>query len=285
MTQVQMIPVTQIRNVSNVRTSNGFDKESIEQLAASIQTHGLLQPILVRHATADDEDGPDGNPPFVIIAGRRRLAACKLAKMTEIPALVTSSDTEQSYQMEIAENLQREQMTLADVARAVRTLMMIYDNAKRVGTILNKSPAWISKHLTLTSSRFSTVAAELMDQGLVSDLETLLLVNQIAKLPPSMPRAHAALQRMVRLATEGNLNRQIARDTLASLKAPARETPAPVTTTTTDTKAHHETHTDAGPVDPASHFTVQVPIAYLALFEEAGGLAWLTAQLDQHAGK
>ena len=103
MQQVQLIPLGQIHAMSNMRLSNGFDKEGLTQLAESIKTHGLIQPIVVRHATESDEEGADGNPPYVVIAGRRRIAAAKLAGMAEIPALVSANDEEASYQVEIAE--------------------------------------------------------------------------------------------------------------------------------------------------------------------------------------
>jgi len=278
---VQLVPIAQIRTTSNVRLSNGFDKEGLSELAESLKTHGMLQPVVLRNATADDEAGPDGNPPFVVIAGRRRIAAAKLAGFAEVPALISNAEQEAAYQMEIAENLQREQMTLADTARAVRTLMMIYDNAKRVGTILNKSPAWVSKHLSLTGSSFSTIAAEMLDRGIVQDLETLILLNQIDKLTKTDPRALLTMGRMIRIAQAGDMNRQIARDALAALKAPPAAAPAPVTTTTTHTKANHTETTTAAPVDPTTHFQVAVPVQYLAAFEQLGGIEWLCAELTK----
>jgi ParB family chromosome partitioning protein len=272
---VQLLPITSVAVPSHVRTQNGYDKESIGQLAASINQHGLLQPIVVRPATDDDKPAE-----WVIVAGRRRIAACKLAGMTEVPALVTQTDEAKAYELEIAENIQREQMTLADTARAVRTLMTIYDNAKKVGEVLNKSAAWVSKHLAVTSSKCPAAVLDLMDRGIVTDLETLILLKQVAEMPTSNIAAAQTMTRMLRIAHEGNMNRQIARDALAKLKAPA--SPAPITPTvakltTTRTVAPEGTFTGNPPMtaDPEKEFTVILPIDLLALVEMKGGTDWI----------
>lgn len=269
---IQAIPLHQIATPSYVRLSNGYDKESLTQLAASIERHGLISPIVVRNATDTDEDTPQH---YVIVAGRRRVAACRLLNLPAIPAIVSGTDEAKAYELEIAENLQRENMTLADTARAVRTLMMIHDSAKKVGEILNKSPAWVSKHLTATSSKVSPVLAEMLDRGIVQDLETLLLMHQIAKEPQS---AAPVFQRLVRMAHAGTLTRNDARDALARLRSTA--TPAaPVTVTETTTRTAPQTTTTAAPTDPVENFTVALPIALLATFEERGGIEWLLAEL------
>lgn len=279
--EVRLIPVTTIAAPSFVRTSNGHDKESLSQLAASIKAHGLLQPIVVRPPNEDEAQAGTG---WVVIAGRRRLAAFKLAGLPEIPAMVTSTDEARSYELEIAENIQREQMTLADTARAVRTLMTIYNNAKKVSEILNKSPAWVSKHLAVTSSKCPETIKDLMDRGLVTDLETLVLLKQIAEMPASHPDAASALTRMLRIANEGNMNRVLARDTLAKLRAPrtaatANTTaPATVKTTTTRTLAADPTEPQT---DPAKEFTVALPIELLAQYEMAGGREFLIRVLQR----
>lgn len=274
---VQILAIASIAAPSYVRQQNGHDKEGLSQLAASINQHGLLQPIVVRPATEEDKPAD-----WVIVAGRRRLAACKLAGMTEIPALVTDTDEAKAYELEIAENIQREQMTLADTARAVRTLMTIYDNAKKVGEVLNKSPAWISKHLAVTSSKCPAVILDLMDRGIVTDLETLVLLKQIAELPSSHPAAAATMTRMLRIAHEGNMNRQIARDALAKLKAPApQSTPTAPSTSTLTTRQQVTVSLPTDTQNPETHFAIDVPIEHLAAFELLGGTEWLIGQLKQ----
>jgi ParB family chromosome partitioning protein len=272
---VQMIHPAAITAPSFVRQQNGHDKESLNQLAASIKQHGLLQPIVVRPATEEEKPAQ-----WVVIAGRRRLAACKIAGMTELPAIVAETDEARSYEMEIAENIQREAMTLADTARAVRTLMTIYNNQKKVCEVLNKSAAWVSKHLAVTASNCPRVVQEMLDQGIVKDLETLMLLRGIASMPASHPGAVATMQRMMRIAQDGQMNRQIAQDALAKLRSPA---PASTSTTTrgatTTTTQQMELTSDK---QPATTFSLELPIAYLEKIEAMGGSEWLMKLIDEH---
>ncbi|HXC40745.1 MAG TPA: ParB/RepB/Spo0J family partition protein [Burkholderiales bacterium] len=282
---VQMLPIATISAVSYVRQQNGHDKESLSQLAASISQHGLLQPIVVRpEADAAGIVTPDR---WIVIAGRRRLAACKLAGLDHIPALVTDTDEARSYEMEIAENIQREQMTLADTARAVRTMMAIYDNARKVATILNKSPAWVSKHLSVTSSKCPPAVADLMDRGIVTDLETLILLRQIAETPVSNPAAAPTMTRMLRIAHEGNMNRQIARDALLKLRSPAPSTPPALVKTRDATFKAVQPAAPPNDDAPATSFCPSLPVEYfqklLTLCEMTGAdspAACITALID-----
>ena len=79
------IPVTLIDTNPN-QPRKTFDKNSLAELADSINQNGLLQPILVR------ETGDMMNRRYEIIAGERRFRACKMIGMSEIPAIVTEAD-------------------------------------------------------------------------------------------------------------------------------------------------------------------------------------------------
>lgn len=210
---VRAVPVDQIEVASFVRTSNGYDRDSLRELAESIKLHGLIQPIVIR---PQEEGEGVSQEKFAIVAGRRRLAACKLAGLKEVTAIITDSDESRAYELEIAENIQREDMTLHDTARAVRTLFMIHGNAKAVQRIVNKSPAWVSKHLTITADSFPTALAELMADGALSDLETVLILAQITKLPA--PQAASTYAKLLQRAQAGELSRAEAKAELEKLK-------------------------------------------------------------------
>ena len=94
-----------------------FDKEALEQLAESIKEHGLLQPILVREY---------GDGRYQIIAGERRFRACKLAGLTEIPAIVVERDDKSATQIALIENIQREDLNPLEEAQAYRALATDY---------------------------------------------------------------------------------------------------------------------------------------------------------------
>jgi ParB family chromosome partitioning protein len=90
-----------------------FDAASLQELAASIREHGLLQPILVTPV----ESG------YQLIAGERRLRAARLAGLTRIPAVVRSADQQQQLGLALVENLQRSDLNAMDEARAFRRLV------------------------------------------------------------------------------------------------------------------------------------------------------------------
>lgn len=95
-----------------------FDKEALEELAASISENGLLQPILVREY-ADSR--------YQIIAGERRFRASKLAGLSEIPAIVLDRDDRKVAEIALIENIQREDLNPVEEAMAYRALIKEYD--------------------------------------------------------------------------------------------------------------------------------------------------------------
>ena len=95
-----------------------FDKESLEELAASILENGLLQPILVREY---------GNGRYQIIAGERRFRASKIAGLTEIPAIILDKDDKKAAEIALIENIQREDLNPIEEAMAFKALADEYD--------------------------------------------------------------------------------------------------------------------------------------------------------------
>lgn len=90
-----------------------FRQDALEQLAASIRSVGVLQPILV-HKTGER---------YAIIAGERRWRAARIAGLSEIPAIVRDMQTTQRYEAALIENLQRDDLNPVEEAMAVRGLM------------------------------------------------------------------------------------------------------------------------------------------------------------------
>lgn len=92
-----------------------FDKEKLEELTASIKEHGVLQPILV----VKDENG------YTIVAGERRWRAAKNAGLKEIPAIIKDYTDTKKKQVALIENIQREDLNIVEIARAIKELMEI----------------------------------------------------------------------------------------------------------------------------------------------------------------
>lgn len=108
---VREIPLAEIRPNAN-QPRMRFVEEPLDELVASIQEHGILQPITVRPR--------DGH--FEIIAGERRFRACQKAGLTAIPAIVKSVSDAEALELALVENLQREDLDPIEEARGYRQL-------------------------------------------------------------------------------------------------------------------------------------------------------------------
>lgn len=98
--EVRLIPVDAV-SPNPHQPRREFSEEGLNDLAASIGTRGVLQPILVR---------PLGGRKFELVAGERRLRASKMAGLTEIPSLVREMTDQESLAIALIENLQREDL-------------------------------------------------------------------------------------------------------------------------------------------------------------------------------
>lgn len=94
-----------------------MDEASLRELADSIRTAGVMQPIVVRAATERAS-----STPYELIAGERRWRASRLAGLELVPAVVVTIDDETAAQWALVENIQREDLNPVDKARAFRTL-------------------------------------------------------------------------------------------------------------------------------------------------------------------
>lgn len=202
---IKNIQLCDIYTQPQLRTRNGFDAESIAQLAASIQLQGLLQPLVV----AAEEGG------YRLIAGHRRLAALHLNGQLSTDANVLNVEVAAMPELQLAENIQREALTLGDTADAVRALLAIHKTPKIVGRIVNKSGAWVSKHLALTKPGFSHAVHGLLESGLCDDLEILLALDKMGRHAHPLALVHQT--EMLERVANGNAGRQDVRDALALL--------------------------------------------------------------------
>jgi len=115
-----------------------FDEEKIEELARTIHTHGVIQPIVVRRF--DDDK-------YEIIAGERRYRAMKKLNWIEVPAIVRNLSDKETASIALIENLQREELTAIEEAMAYQQLLELHSLtqealAQRLGkgqsTVANK---------------------------------------------------------------------------------------------------------------------------------------------------
>ena len=110
--------------------------EKMHELVDSVRVHGVLQPVVVRSK---------GNGEYELVAGERRLRAARAAGLTRIPAVVREMTNEQSLEIALIENLQREDINPVDAARAYTRLtdtadvmIILTRNHPRLFTILGR---------------------------------------------------------------------------------------------------------------------------------------------------
>lgn len=94
-----------------------FDEEELQNLAASISVHGIIQPLTVREL-------PTGY--YQIIAGERRWRAARIADLTEVPAVVIEADDKKATELALIENLQRQDLNPVEEALGYQTLIEEY---------------------------------------------------------------------------------------------------------------------------------------------------------------
>lgn len=124
--KVREIDISKIERDLNQPRKN-FDEEALKELANSIREKGVLEPILVRKAG-------DG---YIIVAGERRWRASRLAGKTTVPAIVIEpKDEREIREIQIIENLQREDISPIERARAILDYLKPLANGKSVKTLL-----------------------------------------------------------------------------------------------------------------------------------------------------
>ena len=135
--RIVLLPVEEI-HPSPFQARTAFDEQELEGLARSIRENGLLQPITVRKNAAGG---------YELVAGERRLRACKLARMQSIPAIVCEFTDDRTAALGLLENLQRADLNPFEQAQGLRDVIALWDctqadAAKRLGmaqpTLANK---------------------------------------------------------------------------------------------------------------------------------------------------
>lgn len=117
-----------------------FDNEKLEELADSIKSHGVIQPITIRKA----KNG------YELVAGERRWRAARKAGLSTIPAILKDITDEENIFMALIENMQREDLNALEEAEALREIMSIYDlTQNEVAASVGKSRAYVANQIRL----------------------------------------------------------------------------------------------------------------------------------------
>lgn len=139
MSNIQKVSIDLIKP-NRYQPRSVFDDDKIIELSQSIKANGLIQPIVVR----EDEKG------FEIIAGERRYRASILAGLTEVDVIIKDVDKQQLTEMALVENIQREDLTSIEEARAYHILINEYSLTQTsVAKQMGKSQSTIANKLRL----------------------------------------------------------------------------------------------------------------------------------------
>lgn len=171
-----MLPVTEIPvDLIDIDGNPRRDPGDLDELAASIRTRGVLQPIRVRVT----------GKRYHLIYGQRRLLASKLAGVATIPATVAEGDQDNDLVDAILENIQRQDLNSIDQARAIERLIETGLDEKSVAVRLARSTAWVNHHRR--ALRSDPYVVESVASGLLSFWAAV----KLAPLPHNQQRALA----------------------------------------------------------------------------------------------
>lgn len=135
-----------------------FDPEALSELAESIKTHGLLQPIVVR---------PMPGGTYQIVAGERRWRACREAGLTTVPVIIKELDDKQTMELALIENLQRKDLNPIEEALGYKRLIEEFKlTQEQVSERVGKSRSAITNLLRLLA--LDEKMLEALEKGLIT---------------------------------------------------------------------------------------------------------------------
>ncbi|MDD4839747.1 MAG: ParB/RepB/Spo0J family partition protein [Clostridia bacterium] len=137
---VAQIDITHIdRNVEQARKT--FDEEALREMSASMEMHGVLQPLLLKPQTGER---------YLIIAGERRFRAALMAGLKTVPAIIKDLPLQQIKEISLIENLQREDLNAIEAAEGIKELMENHSlRQEDVATRLGKSRSYVANTMRL----------------------------------------------------------------------------------------------------------------------------------------
>jgi ParB family transcriptional regulator, chromosome partitioning protein len=138
----RMVPLAALK-ASRFNPRRDFSEDHLEELAASIRERGLVQPLVVRPAKG-------GGETYEIVAGERRWRAAQLAQLHELPVVVRTLSDQESIEVAIIENVQREDLNSIEEAEGYTLLMDGHDYTQEdLARVIGKSRSHLANTLRL----------------------------------------------------------------------------------------------------------------------------------------
>jgi ParB family chromosome partitioning protein len=154
--EVVMIDINRIQR-SVFQPRRYFDEESLKELAESIKSKGLIEPIIVRL-------GKDGN--YELICGERRLRACKIVGINKLPAIIKDISDEEAFEIALIENIQREDLTPIELALAFEKLSKMGYTHDEIARKIGKSRSYVTNIMRILN--LPDEIKELIEKGKIS---------------------------------------------------------------------------------------------------------------------
>ncbi|WP_077625201.1 nucleoid occlusion protein [Sediminibacillus massiliensis] len=140
--EVIQLPVKQIEP-NRYQPRSIFSQEKIEELAQTIHTHGMIQPIVVRKIEQQEDS-------YELIAGERRWRAVQYLEWEKVPAIIREMSDTETASVALIENLQREELTVIEEARAYERLLELHGlTQEALAQRLGKSQSTIANKMRL----------------------------------------------------------------------------------------------------------------------------------------
>jgi ParB family chromosome partitioning protein len=219
----RMVPIAALK-ASRFNPRRDFSSDQLEELAASIRERGLVQPLVVRPSGHDGET-------YEIVAGERRWRAAQLAHLHEIPVVVRALSDQESVEIAIIENVQREDLNAVEEAEGYRLLMVGHDYTQEdLARVIGKSRSHLANTLRLL--KLPDSVQQMLRSGELSAGHARALIGR--------PDAAALAARIVK---EGLTVRQV--EALTQDRAPVESKPKRRTSKDANTRAAEAELADA----------------------------------------
>ena len=202
------LPISQVESCSS-QPRKHFDEASLAELAASIQEHGIIQPLTVRKLASGY---------YQIIAGERRWRAARLAGLSEVPVIVIEADDRKAAELAMIENLQREDLNPMEEAAGFQSLIETYHmTQEEAATRVGKSRSAVTNALRLLS--LTPSVRKLVEEGKLSAGHARAL----------LPLSHAVQESAAAAVVSGGLSVRQTEALAKRLSAEKKpEKPAPI---------------------------------------------------------
>jgi ParB family chromosome partitioning protein len=185
--------------------------ESLEELAASIREHGVIQPLIVTRSRATD------SAPYQLIAGERRWRAAQLAGLSTVPVLLKEATSEEVLELALVENIQRADLNALEEATAFQALITEFRLTQaQVADRVGKSRVAVANILRLL--RLPEPVKKLLAEGVLSEGHARALLG-LAEDEMIVEAASQVVARQLNVRQTEELVRRLAEATDAAPKA------------------------------------------------------------------